>query len=494
MRRPARGAICAVAASLVLGACTGPGLTPTPTPTPTPHQDFVVTTTERPGAYDPAAATTSADAVVALNVFSRLMVVHPQDASLKPDLATDCLYTSATTYACDLPEGLTFHNGHALTASDVKFSIERAYRLGVNGGSALLLDALERIDVVDDRKVQFVLKWADTQFGYALATPAASIVDEELYDPDVARPMSAQPVGSGPYRLVTMGEDQLGFERFFDYRGATGGALDVIRLAFVADSAGAEAAIAAGDTDAVWRSLTDAAVARLTPAADPDDDRAAAEGFSRWPMPRVRVQRLVWNAASAFRESADLRNVVALALQADRTMTSLVPPTVTGAVDAFGVGGTPAVTPLGGQRVRMTLSYTSSAPGQADLARLLRDRIEAVGGLSVQLLPDAADADLLLTDRPAWVNTAFGWLQVYVDATLPGSRDKIDDLDRRARETTDAATRAALLAEIQYQAAADLTVLPLSNAPETLFVAPGVRLEGQPFGPGYQLGLWGFRR
>ena len=46
----------------------------------------------------------------------------PEGAELKPDLASDCLYTSPTTYQCDLPEGLAFHNGHELTASDVKFT------------------------------------------------------------------------------------------------------------------------------------------------------------------------------------------------------------------------------------------------------------------------------------------------------------------------------------------------------------------------------------
>ena len=96
------------------------------------------------------------------------MVVHAEQGELKPDLATDCLYTSAAVYECDLPRGLTFHNGHALTSSDVKFSIERAYRLGVRQSSVPLLDSLQRVDVVDELTVRFTLRWADTQFGYAL--------------------------------------------------------------------------------------------------------------------------------------------------------------------------------------------------------------------------------------------------------------------------------------------------------------------------------------
>ena len=65
---------------------------------------------------------------------------------LKPDAARDCLFTSATTYTCTLNKKLFFHNGHQLTSSDVKFSIERATRLNVAGSSASLLSSLRKID------------------------------------------------------------------------------------------------------------------------------------------------------------------------------------------------------------------------------------------------------------------------------------------------------------------------------------------------------------
>ncbi len=113
--------------------------------------------------------------------------------------------------------------------------------------------------------------------------------------------------------------------------------------------------------------------------------------------------------------------------------------------------------------------------------------------MSVQLVPDTLEADLVLTDRPAWVNTAFGWLQPYVDDALPGSQAKIDQLVQSARETPDPATRNALLAEIQQQAAVDLTLIPLSVGPENMLLGPGTTLQGQPFGPAWQLGLWSLR-
>ncbi|MDO5533922.1 MAG: ABC transporter substrate-binding protein [Propionibacteriaceae bacterium] len=493
----------ALAGALLLAGCTQPAPPPppppapdpveTPSPTPSaPPRPFTVMTTERPTTFDPAAVTTSADAIIAHNAFSRLMVVHPEGADLKPDLARDCLYTSATTYQCDLPPGLTFHNGHALTSSDVKFSIERAYRLNVDRSSIRLFDSLERVDIVDEQTVSFLLKYADSQFGHALATASAGIVDEELYDPDAVRPNEGQVVGSGPYHLVTTAQDHLVFERFEDYRGALTGQIDEITLAFAPDAAAVETAVAEGTTDVVWRSLPEAALERLDAEMTANDGRTNA-GFTRASLPQVRVQRLVFNPASPQRENPAVRQAVAAALQADRSLASIVPPSVPGHVAAFPVGGTAEIPDLGGQRLHLTLGFSSQAPGQRDLASLLRDRLEERAGLSVQLVPDTQDADLLLTDRPAWVNTAFGWLQPYVEDTLPGSAAKVQELVKQARETADLTTREALLAEIQQQAAVDLTVLPLALGDETMLLGPDTTLEGQPFGPAWQLGLWSLR-
>ena len=496
-----RRALAVVAAAALLVSCTGGDREPEPPPVDTtsasasaspPPRPFTVTTTEAPATFDPAAATTAADAIVALNSFSRLMVVHPEAAELKPDLASDCLYTSPTTYQCDLPGDLTFHNGHALTASDVKFSIERAYRLSVPRTSIPLLNSLERVELVDEQTISFVLKYADTQFGYALATPAASIVDEELYDPDAVRPNEAPVVGSGPYELVTTAPDHLVFDRFADYRGALTGAIDEIRLWVAPDSAAVETAVADATTDVVWRSLSPSALERITTEMKANEGRTES-GFTSVELPGARVQRLVFHPDSPFRDDPAVRAAVAVALQPDRTLASIVPPEVDGSVDSFPVGGSGELPDLGGQRLRLTLGHPSRAPGARDRAAMLRDRLEESAGMSVQLVPDGLDTDLVLTDRPAWVNTPFGWLQTYVDDALPGSQAKIDALVQSARETPDPATRLALLAEIQQQAAVDLTLLPVSVGPETMLLGPGTTLQGQPFGPAWQLGLWSLR-
>jgi len=485
-RRPRWAAAALAVASLVAGCTPAPASSGSPSVATSPTtaaRPFTVMTTEAPHSLDPALATTGADAIAALDLFQRLLVFHATTGELKPD-AADCQFSQPAVYECTLTKGITFSNGHALTSSDVAFSIDRARRLNVAGTSVKLLGSLQRVEAVNDQTVRFYLAWPDTQFGVGLAAPAASIVDEESYAPDAARPDASAPVGSGPFALASADAGGLSLVRNETYVGATKAALPAVRLAFAADSAAAEQAMSEGTADVVWRSLDAAALARLAMGATKTDLVAV-------PLPEARLTRLAWNPASALRAQAEVRYAVSSALQADRTLTSLVPPKVAGSAASFAVGARPNPTHTPGAGGALTLGYSSKAPGLADVASLLGDRLEA-WGFGVQLRPDAADADLTLTDTPAWVNTALGWLQPYLDAPLPGSQAKLVQLTQTASTMTDAGARDAVLAELQQQAAADATELPVSLGPETLWARKGVTVATDTYGPCWQLGLWGF--
>jgi peptide/nickel transport system substrate-binding protein len=451
-----------------------------------------VATTGAVATADPAVATGNTDSLVATSIYQRLMMVLPATGELKPDAATDCLFTSKLVYQCTLPANLFFHNGHVLDSDDVKFSIQRALRIDAPGTSVGLLSALERIETPDATTVRFELSWPDNQFGYALAAQAASIVDSEAFDPDQALPLETLPVGSGPYEVRTITDKVVTFRKFEKYVGPKTGLLDELRLQVLADSVAAESAIADGTVEAVWRSLDTAALQRVSDEISGNPEKTTASGFSRYAMPGARVTQLVWNETSKLRSNGELREGVAKALQADRTLDSIIPVGVAGHVESFPLGGRPKLPKLDGARINLTLGYRPAAPGHGDLARLVRDRLEGLGGVSVRLVTSGT-ADLWLTDRPAWVNNATGWLQRYLARPLPGSREKLELLQTRARTTTGNA-RAAALTELQQQAVVDATVLPISQADGILFLGKGVSLIGEPFGSGQTLGLWGFTR
>jgi peptide/nickel transport system substrate-binding protein len=475
----------------VTGCQLNGSVSPSPTPSGTPPRPFTVMSTDLVRVTDPAAITDAASAVVSLNVFQRLLTADPGQSVLKPDAARDCIFTSATTYSCTLNEGLTFHNGHALTASDVKFSIQRATRLNVAGSSTSLLSSLRRIETPDEQTVRFLLSRPDTQFGWALASPAASIVDEEVYQQDDIRPPTEPVVGSGPFAVAHRDERSLLLTRHGTYVGRNPAQLQAMEYRTAPDSATIEDAMANGRVDVVWRGLNAAAITRYSRQVAASADRLTDDGFTQHTYVGERILQIGWNPASRMRENKPLRQAIATALQGDRTLDSVVPPGIPGHVTSFPVGGkaTPKITWK--NRIPLTLTYDSTAPDALDVATQIRTRLENSGGLSVQLRPDAPVADLWLLDRKAWTSTGLAWLQPYIDAPLPTAAATIQTIVTEFRKTTDDKAAAQLLGSLQKQAAVDNVLVPMSQSDEYLYARSGVDVSDTGFGPGWQLGLYG---
>jgi len=491
MRR-VRRVLAGVALLILVAGCRTPGDRPAPTPTAssTPRP-FTVMSTDQIRVTDPAAITDAASTVLALNVFQRLMTADPGGSVLKPDAARDCLFTATTTYTCTLNDDLAFHNGHPLTSSDVKFSIERAYRLKVPGSSAGALSSLRRVQTPDAKTVRFVLSRPDTQFGWALASPAASIVDEEVYDADRVQDPTDPIIGSGPFLVTRYTGNMLQLSRYDAYVGRNPARLPALVYRSVADSPTIEDAMSRGTVDVVWRGLDTAAVTRFSQQVRLNLDHQTTNGFKESVLNGARVLQLAWSPTSPMRSNKALRQAIAVALQSDRTSDSIVPNGVEGHTPAFPLGGkaTPKVTWK--NRINLTLGYDLSMPNGQDLATQIRGRLENTGGLSVQLRPGDLNADLNLVDRKAWTSTALAWLQPYLDAPLPAVESTVSTIETEFRATTDNAAANRLLAALQKQAAVDLIMLPISQSDEYLYVRDGVDMSGGSFGPGWQLGFFG---
>jgi peptide/nickel transport system substrate-binding protein len=440
---------------------------------------------------DPAAITDAASTVLALNVFQRLMTADPGGSVLKPDAARDCLFTTATSYTCTLNDDLAFHNGHPLTSSDVKFSIERAARLKVPGSSAGALSSLFKVQTPDEKTVRFVLRRPDTQFGWALASPAASIVDEEIYDADRVRDPNDPIIGSGPFLVTKYTGSQLQLSRYDAYVGRNPARLPALVYRSVADSPTIEDAMTRGVVDVVWRGLDSAAVTRFSQQVQQNPDHLTVNGFTQGVLGGARVLQLAWSPTSSMRSNKGLRQAIAVALQGDRTSDSLVPTSVVGHAAAFPLGGKAKPKVTWKSRINLTLGYDATMPNGQDLATQIRGRLENMGGLSVQLKPGEPNADLYLLDRKAWTWTALAWLQPYLDAPLPAVDPTVTAIETEFRATTDTANANRLLAALQKQAAVDLIMLPISQSDEHFYVRRGVEMSGGSFGPGWQLGFFG---
>ena len=92
---------------------------------------------------DPAGSYDNGSFQVMNQVYPFLMNFVPGTGALEPDIAQRCAFSAPTTYNCVLKPGLKFANGHDLTSSDVKFSLDRERVIDDPNGPQSLLANLE---------------------------------------------------------------------------------------------------------------------------------------------------------------------------------------------------------------------------------------------------------------------------------------------------------------------------------------------------------------
>lgn len=491
--RTAQAALLVLVLALTGCQLEGPTPRPAPSQTPTAQRTFTVMSTDEIRGIDPAGVTEQSSMLVPINVFQRLMSAEPGQSQLRPDAARDCLYTGETVFTCTLNQDLFFHNGNPVTARDVKFSIDRAMRLAVPGSSAVLLDAVRRVEAPDERTVRLILSRRDSQIGWALAAPAASIVDSKTYDADNLRADDQPIVGSGPFRVAAFTGTSLQLERFDKYTGRTPAQTDAITYQTAPDSATIEDAMAKRTVDVVWRGLNGAAITRYGRQAVLNPGKVTDDGYTIQPYTGTRIRMLQFSPAAIRRLDRPVRQAIATALQGDRTLDSIVPGGVTGHVTSFPLGGKAVPRITWSDRINLTLSYDPTIPDGQDQANQIRTRLEDTGGLSVRLLPGQPDADLSLVDRKAFSATGLAWLLPYLDDPGPENAALVETLRLRYLTLTEEPEALRVLGAIQKQAAVDLVLLPLTQSDEYIFAGEGVSVALGSFGPGWQLGLFGMR-
>jgi peptide/nickel transport system substrate-binding protein len=118
---------------------------------------------------------------------------------LEPGLAESWeISEDELVYTFTLREDAKFSNGQPVTVEDVVFSYQKAAR--PDGTYAFLFEPVESIEAVDDQQVRFTLKEAYTPLLSAVSIFAASVVDQESYEADPER-FGIEPVCSGAFKV-----------------------------------------------------------------------------------------------------------------------------------------------------------------------------------------------------------------------------------------------------------------------------------------------------
>lgn len=208
--------------------------------------DIVVAMQLEPPHLDPTSAAAGAiDSVLYSNVFEGLTRFGP-DGSVNPGLAKGWeISEDGKTYTFMLREGVTFHDGSAMDAEDVKFSLDRARAEDSANAQKALFAGIESVEVVDPLTVKVTLAAPNGNFLFNMAWGDAVIVA-----PETIADIKTTPIGTGAFTFKNWVQgDKIDLEKNAAYWG-TPAKLDKVSFKFISDPTAAFAAVMAEDVDA----------------------------------------------------------------------------------------------------------------------------------------------------------------------------------------------------------------------------------------------------
>ena len=162
--------------------------------------------------FEPANISSRDNANIARHIFGTLYTISG-DGAVSPDLAENLeISEDGLAYVYTLREGLTCHDGEALTAEDAAYTFNRAKDpanqfTGNTPGFVFSSIGFESAEALDDRRVQInIARKNPIAFGLIAEVYVHCKDSYEAMSLDEA---AAGPIGSGPYRLAswTRGSD-----------------------------------------------------------------------------------------------------------------------------------------------------------------------------------------------------------------------------------------------------------------------------------------------
>lgn len=162
-----------------------------------------------------------------------------------------------TTIEVTLREGMTFHDGESVTASDVAFTWNYYLDQDYSYFNSYLA-ALERAEMVDELTVHFHLKEPSASFA-SISLSQIPILPEhiwsEIEDASTLSPSETPTVGSGPFQFERFDRGEfMAISKFDDHFYADNIAVDGVEFIIYADMEGVYTGLQTGEIDVTaWR-------------------------------------------------------------------------------------------------------------------------------------------------------------------------------------------------------------------------------------------------
>ncbi|MFC9291352.1 ABC transporter substrate-binding protein [Streptomyces sp. NPDC057052] len=458
--------------------------------------DRFTATKDAPAPLDPAYSYDVGTWNILRQTVQTLMIQPKGEGEPVPEAAESCGFTDTGNerYACKLRKDLKFANGDAVTAEDVKFSIDRARAIKADSGVFALLSTVDTVEAKGDNEVIFHLNTADATFPFKLSTPVAGIVNPDDYDKGKLRD-GFEVDGSGPYTLKaeTDGDEMTRavFTKNPNYKGALEVKNDKVEMVSFADAEEMGTAIDKGDIDVMTRTMSPEQIQKLSDASsDSSVDIVELAG--------LEIRYLAFNTTAPTVKEKAVRQAMAQIIDRGELVTdvygsqaeplySLVPASVTGHSNSFfnkygdaNVGKAKNLlskaditTP-----VKLTLHYTTDHYGPATKKEfeLLKKQLNESGLFDVSVEGAAWDAFVPAERKGEYDVWGMGWFPDFADGdsyiapfldkdnflkSPYQNRKVIDELIPESRREADRLSAGKTLTEIQDIVAEDVPILPL---------------------------------
>ena len=156
-----------------------------------------------PGSWDPIDTFLVDWSSAANNIYDGLTARGP-DMKLKPALATSWEFLDNNSrIRFKLRENVKFHNGEPFNAAAVKFTFDRLLgEEGKKGPQQSNYNSIDRVEIVDDNTVDFIMKQADPVLLTKLAGYGGMIVPPKYVQEKGDEYFNTHPVGTGPFKFV----------------------------------------------------------------------------------------------------------------------------------------------------------------------------------------------------------------------------------------------------------------------------------------------------
>lgn len=279
-----------------------------------------------PRSINPVLAVTDVDRDISSLVYSGLM--KWSDGELVPDLAQSySVSPDGLSYTFVLRDGLRFQDGHALTAADVAFTVQKIQNPALK--SPRRNDwANVMVKEISPSSVEFVLKQPYSPF---LTNATVGILPKHIWntvsdDQFIFSQYNTEPVGSGPYKKSGEARGGNGIPteyRLSTWRGYYGAEPHIgsITFYFFADEAKALAALDGGAIDSL-ASVEASEAARLA------SDRNVPYTVLSAPLPRIFGVFFNQNQATVLADK-NVRAALDMAVDRDAIVAS--------ALDGYGI-------------------------------------------------------------------------------------------------------------------------------------------------------------